>query len=129
MKRGIGQTMRIGELSTATGVSIATIRVYEREGLIQTASRTKGKLREFTSDQKRRLDFIKRVRDLGFSLDDVKGLLSHSGAVDVTLVDRIFDGIKIRKRDLERLEVRLSKVRAGALTVNDLDSAFGPSEY
>lgn len=121
--------MRIGELSMATGVSIATIRVYEREGLIETASRTKGKLREFTSDQKRRLDFIKRVRDLGFSLDDVKGLLSQSGAVDVTLVDRIFDGIIIRKRDLEQLEVCISKVRAGELTVNDMDSAFGPSEY
>lgn len=121
--------MRIGELSAATGVSIATIRVYEREGLIDPASRTKGKLREFTSDQKRRLDFIKRVRDLGFSLEDVKGLLSHSGAFDVTFVDRIFDGIIICKRDSEQLEVCLSKVRAGALTVNDLDSAFGPSGH
>ena len=120
--------MRIGQLAEVTGVSIATIRVYEREGLIETAARTKGKIREFDLDQRRRLDFIKRVRDLGFSLDDVKGLIFHPGAVDVNFVDRIFEGILTRKRDLEKLEGCLSKVRTGALSVNDLDGAFAPSE-
>lgn len=120
--------MRIGQLAEVTGVSIATIRVYEREGLIKTASRTKGRFREFELDQRRRLDFIKRVRDLGFSLEDVKGLIFHPGVVDVNFADRILDGIIVRKRDLEQLEICLLKVRTGALGANDLDKAFGPSE-
>ncbi len=90
--------------------------------------RTKGKIREFDLDQRRRLDFVKRVRDLGFSLDDVKGLIFRPGLVDVNFADRIFDGIVIRKRDLAQLETCLSKVRTGALSVIDLDKAFRPSE-
>lgn len=116
--------MRIGELAKDTGVSIATIRLYEREGLIQTASRTKGKLREFTTDQKRRLDFIKRVRNLGFSLDDVKALLAEKNAPDLDVMERVRHGIAIRKRDLGQLEDRLLKVSAGVSLAADLDGAF-----
>jgi DNA-binding transcriptional MerR regulator len=116
--------VRIGELAQVTGVSIATIRLYEREGLIDTASRTEGRFREFTSDQKSRLDFIKRVRNLGFSLDDVKALLTQSSAIDRDLMQRIQDGITIRKRDLEQLEDCLTKASVGEISATDLDSAF-----
>ncbi|MFJ5929959.1 MerR family transcriptional regulator [Sphingomonas sp. NPDC092331] len=53
--------MQIGELSRVTGVSIPTIRVYEREGLIAPADRTDGRFRIFTETQRQRLDFIKRL--------------------------------------------------------------------
>lgn len=100
--------MRIGELSKKTGVSIPTIRLYEREGLIGPAARTQGKLREFTLEQERRLDFIKRVRNLGFSLDDVKLLLNIAVAADEgegrDVLRNIRHGIVTRKQDLDRLE-------------------------
>ena len=120
--------MRIGELSKVTGVSIATIRLYEREGLIDPASRTEGKLREFTPEQERRLDFIKRVRNLGFSLDDVKALLSFStmsdGAISSDLIDHIHSGIASRKHDLDRLAKCLRDMSVGAISPADLDAAF-----
>ena len=116
--------MRIGELSQLTGVSIATIRLYEREGLIGTASRTGGKFREFTSDQECRLDFIKRIRNLGFSLNDVKALLTQSSTIDRDLLEQIRDGIAIRKRDLNQLEDCLSKASIGEIPATELDSAF-----
>lgn len=120
--------MRIGELSKATGVSIATIRLYEREGLIDPASRTEGKLREFTRGQQCRLDFIKRIRNIGFSLDDVKALLALSSATGRTtsseLMERIHDGIASRKRDLDRLENCLREAGEGVIPLESLDKAF-----
>ena len=120
--------MRIGELSKATGVSIPTIRLYEREGLIDPASRTEGKFREFTREQERRLDFIRRVRNLGFSLDDVKALLASPGATEgganSKLLQRMFDGIASRRRDLDRLENCLRDAGKGTVSPQDLDKAF-----
>lgn len=100
--------MRIGELSKITGVSIPTIRLYEKEGLIGPASRTQGRLREFSPEQEIRLNFIKRVRNLGFSLDDVKALLDLSGNAEENkrrnILQSIRSGIKTRRDDLARLE-------------------------
>lgn len=116
--------MKIGEIAHLTGVSIATIRLYEREGLIEQSSRTKGKLREFTLDQQRRLDFIKRVRNLGFSLDDVKALLTQHSVVEAPLMERMQRGIIVRKQDLAQLEECLANVSNGVTTGFDLDKAF-----
>lgn len=120
--------MRIGELSEITGVSIPTIRLYEREGLIDPASRTVGRFREFTPDQERRLDFIKRVRNLGFSLDEVKAFLALSREADEAscseLWDRIDAAVAGRERDLNRLMDCLRDARTGVIPFADLDSAF-----
>jgi len=118
--------MRIGELSKTTGVSIATIRLYEREGLIGPAERTDGKTRVFSEAQKRRLTFIRRVRNLGFSLDDVKALLAFADVHEqdrVSLVERIRSGIASRKRDLTRLEKHLSSALKSS-SPSDVEDAF-----
>lgn len=100
--------MRIGELSEKTGVSVPTIRLYEREGLIGPAARTQGRFREFSCEQESRLVFIKRVRSLGFSLDDVKSLLNIANCSGDderrAVLHSIRRGIVTRKRDLDRLE-------------------------
>jgi DNA-binding transcriptional MerR regulator len=119
--------MRIGELSRVTGVSIPTIRLYEREQLISPACRTQGRLREFNNEQRLRLDFIKRVRTLGFSLDEVKVLLALSDSVlseDKMLHIEILSGIRNRKRDLQNLEERLLSAVAGSQPFEGLASAF-----
>lgn len=118
--------MRIGELSKTTGVSVATIRLYEREGLIGPADRTDGKTRVFSEAQKRRLVFIKRVRNLGFSLDDVKALLAFTDSHQqdrVSLVERMRSGIASRKRDLARLEKHLNSALEGSSPA-DVEDAF-----
>jgi DNA-binding transcriptional MerR regulator len=122
--------MRIGELSKNTGVSIATIRLYEREGLIDPASRTVGKFREFNPGQERRLDFIKRVRNVGFSLDEVKALLALADATDgeatAKLTEQVFAGISSRERDLAQLKRCLQDAQASVVSFADIDWAFRP---
>lgn len=69
----------IGRLAAATGVNIETIRYYERAGLIPAPARTEGNYRSYRAEDVTRLTFIKRTRSLGFSVEQVRTLLSISG--------------------------------------------------
>ncbi len=68
-----------GTLSKLTGCNIETIRYYERIGLMPDPPRSEGGHRLYDDDHVRRLRFIRRARELGFSLVEVRGLL---GLVD-----------------------------------------------
>jgi Cu(I)-responsive transcriptional regulator len=74
--------LTIGRLASATGVNVETIRYYERSGLIAPPARTEGNYRSYRDDDVSRLRFIRRTRDLGFSLDQVRALLSIAGERD-----------------------------------------------
>jgi Cu(I)-responsive transcriptional regulator len=67
--------MKIGELSRATGAKVETIRFYERLGLLAAPERTAGNYRAYELVHLSRLSFIRRARDLGFTLDQVRDLL------------------------------------------------------
>jgi len=69
-------TITIGSLSEKTGVNIETIRYYEREGIIPPPARSEGGRRIYTEADVRRLNFIHKCRDLGFSLKEIDSLLS-----------------------------------------------------
>jgi len=77
----------IGELSARTGVNIETIRYYERIRLMQPPPRTKGGHRAYRSDDVRRLCFIRRARELGFPLDDIRRLLAFADRGEVACVE------------------------------------------
>ena len=68
--------MHIGEAARRSGMAAKTIRFYEEAGLIEPAPRTEGGYREFGDVDVRRLQFIHRARDLGFSVGEVGRLLS-----------------------------------------------------
>lgn len=68
--------MKIGAVAKKTGIGIETIRFYEREGLIAVPSRGPSGYREYSGDFETRLFFIRRAKDLGFSLKEIKELLS-----------------------------------------------------
>ncbi len=65
----------IGALSKHTGCNIETIRYYEREGLLPNPPRTDGGHRIYAEEHLKRLTFIRRSRELGFTLEEVRGLL------------------------------------------------------
>ena len=73
------RALSIGELSRDTGVNIETIRYYERIGVMPKPARTQGGHRAYDATQLKRLAFIKRSRELGFSLGEIRALL---GLVD-----------------------------------------------
>jgi len=68
----------IGALSKHTGTNIETIRYYERVGLLPAPGRTAGGYRLYGPDHLKRLTFIRRARALGFSLAEVRRLLTLS---------------------------------------------------
>lgn len=105
--------LTIGKLASATGVKVETIRYYERVGLIASPPRTEGNYRSYGLDDLARLRFIRRTRDLGFSLEQVRALLSLSGQRDsecgtvdaiatehLAAVDRKLADLKALRREL-----------------------------
>jgi MerR family mercuric resistance operon transcriptional regulator len=89
--------LQIGELALASGVSIDTVRYYEKRKLIHSISRTSGGYRLFDSHTVERIKFIKQAQEFGFSLDEIKSLLTSGGAEECQ-----------KMRDL--LEQKLSEV-------------------
>jgi len=67
--------MQIGEAAQATGVSAKMIRHYEAIGLIPAADRRQSNYRDYGAADLHRLGFIRRARDLGFSIDEIRNLL------------------------------------------------------
>jgi Cu(I)-responsive transcriptional regulator len=67
--------MQIGEVARATGVSAKMIRHYESIGLIPAADRRDSNYRDYSRHDVHRLGFIRRARDLGFSMDEIRDLL------------------------------------------------------
>jgi MerR family mercuric resistance operon transcriptional regulator len=107
--------LTIGALSKQSGVAVETVRYYEREGLLPSAPRTAGGHRIFDEAHLRRLSFIRRSRELGFSGTEVRTLLGMvdggytCGEVrDLTL--RHLVSVRAKIADLRRLEKALAAI-------------------
>ena len=103
------ETFPIGKLAAESGIGIETIRYYERIGLLAPPPRTRSGRRVFNRDNLRVLVFIRRSRELGFSLEEIRALLRLSDqnascrqVRDIT-APRLAD-IRARLRDLQKME-------------------------
>ena len=67
--------MNIGQAARRSGISAKMIRYYEKIGLIPPAARSESNYREYTGADVERLSFINRSRNLGFSVEEIQGLL------------------------------------------------------
>jgi Cu(I)-responsive transcriptional regulator len=83
--------MKIGELAKATGTKVETVRYYEQSGLLPAPARTQGNYRSYGGEHLARLSFIRRARDLGFSIAQLRALLdlSDDRIRDCATVDHI----------------------------------------
>jgi MerR family mercuric resistance operon transcriptional regulator len=85
----VGQSVgiQIGELSRRTGCNIETIRYYERIALLPAPARSAGRYRIYDTGDVRRLAFIRRARELGFALDEIRLLLALSDNGDAACAE------------------------------------------
>jgi MerR family mercuric resistance operon transcriptional regulator len=106
----------IGALSKRSSVNVETIRYYERIGLLPAPPRSAGGYRIYSSAHADRLRFVRRARDLGLSLDEVRRLLgladqkSSSCAKVHDLAAHHLADIRARIADLKRMEHVLSRL-------------------
>ena len=109
-------TMTIGQVASGAGVNIQTVRYYERRGLLPKAPRTASGYRQYDADAVARLRFIKRAQDLGFSLEEIAGLLelrvehgAACAAVEATAKEKI---AMVEKKigELERMRMVLAEL-------------------
>lgn len=106
--------LRIGALAKATDTRVVTIRYYEKIGLLPPPRRTAGNYRAYRVEHLDRLRFIRRCRDLGFTLEQVRDLLRLSGEDDRDCgeVDHIAaDHLRTVERKLEGLERLADELR------------------
>ena len=101
--------MMIGKLAKESGVGIETIRFYERRGLLLPVKRKPSGYREYDEESLIRIEFIKKAKDLGFSLDEVGELLamkvqnkSHCKKVYSKATEKL-ENVRAKIKDLERI--------------------------
>nr|WP_243734803.1 MULTISPECIES: MerR family transcriptional regulator [Pseudonocardia] len=98
------ELMQIGQVSTRIGLSLRTIRHWDEVGLVTPSARSAGGFRLYTETDVERLAFIKRLKPLDFSLDQIKELLAT--------VDGLAQQEELSSERLEDLLGRLAMFRA-----------------
>ncbi len=105
---------KIGEVAKLVGLGSETVRYYEKEGIVPKAERAQNGYRLYDETHVRRLRFVKRSRELGFSLDKVRSLLEIADSTNMTCksVKKVAEGhlAEVQKniRDLQKMEKALS---------------------
>jgi MerR family mercuric resistance operon transcriptional regulator len=129
------RTLTIGRLAAQAGVNLETVRYYERVGLMPPPDRTPGGHRDYRPEHRARLAFIRRARELGFGIDDIRALtrLAEPGQSSCAEVQAIasdhLNTVRAKLADLTRLEAVLdSAIRqcgAGDVPVCPVIEALG----
>ena len=119
--------LTIGRVARAAGVAIDTIRYYEREGLLPEPERRLSGYRDYTPDAVTRLRFIRRAKELGFTLVEIRELLTLSADRE-----RGVRGVKQRAEarlvEIERRIRELKRVQRGLKNLIDTCPGHGAPE-
>lgn len=118
-------SLSIGQLARAAGIGVETVRFYEREGLVPEPPRRESGYRMYPPDTVDRLRFIRRAKDLGFSLREINDLLSLAGQPhgDRGEVRRLAE---TKLAQIERRIHDLESVRAVLAHLTEQCSGHGP---
>jgi MerR family mercuric resistance operon transcriptional regulator len=123
--RTVTKPLTIGRLAQAVGINLETVRFYERQGLLPKPPRSTSGYRLFPADAARRLKFIKRAQELGFSLSEIRELLALKMSPRTTSTE-------IRKRtetkiaDIERKIKTLNSMRRSLVKLAGSCSGCSP---
>jgi DNA-binding transcriptional MerR regulator len=114
----MSQNLSIGELANETGVKVVTVRYYERVGVLPAPARSASNYRIYGEEHVRRLRFVRRCRDLGFALDQIRDLLRLSSEAAPTCAEvcaisaHHLEAIEDKVNDLKRLERELLRINS-----------------
>ncbi|MFM0007707.1 MULTISPECIES: MerR family transcriptional regulator [Paraburkholderia] len=124
--------LTIGQLARATGTKVETFRFYEETGLLPAPARTEANYRAYSEAHLRPLSFIRRARDLGFSLEQVRELLQLAddrGRIDAIAsahraeIERKICDLKALKAELDSL---IDQCSCGAVAECRIIDALSP---
>lgn len=119
------ERLTIGRLARLGGVNLETVRYYERQGLLAKPPRTASGYRAFPEEAARRLRFIKRAQELGFSLREIRDLLSlrmRPGTRSAEIRSRAHAKIT----DVDQKIRALQAIRKALRTLSDRCDGCGP---
>jgi DNA-binding transcriptional MerR regulator len=99
-------SLQIGEIAALSGVSVDTVRYYEKLRLLPAAPRKSSGYRVFSPKAVEQIKFIKQAQELGFSLDEIKGLLKSGGAEECLQVRDLLE------RKVAEMDEQIKKMKA-----------------
>lgn len=120
------RSLTIGQLAKKARVNVETVRYYERRGLISKPPRRDSGYRQYSQDTVARIKFIKRAKELGFSLKEISELLSLRVDPDTTCGD-VKRRAEVKIADIEEKIRALQKVKKALTKLVVLCSGQGPT--
>src|SRR5205809_820289 len=124
---GAADRLTISRLAQRAGVNLETVRYYERKGLLPKPPRTASGYRMFPADAARRLLFIKRAQELGFSLAEIRELLSLRMRPGTSRAD-IRERATAKIADIDEKLRALKAMRKTLLALSERCDGCGPLE-
>ena len=118
--------MKIGELSKLSGLSAHTLRFYEKQGLIQASTRSESNYRIYSSSDLATAKFIKRSREMGFSLEEVEVFLSIRADKPAHVCR---DAKDIAQQKIKDVQIKIEEMQQVLVALHKLsDACCGGSE-
>ena len=118
--------LTIGQLAKRANVGVETVRFYEREGLLEEPDRRASGYRQYDEDVVRRLEFIRKAKDLGFTLKEIKELLSLKLDPSTTCAD-VKERAETKIEDIEGKIRTLQRMKRALVKVTKSCSGSGPT--
>src|SRR5215212_7002838 len=117
--------LKIGELARQTGLSIKTIRYYERRGLLEQPPRTQGGYRLYGPEEVARLRFVQRAKLLGLTLEEIREMVELAVRCNEgEIVPRLEEVLETKLKETERKMAELSAFRKNLLYYRKRASAL-----
>lgn len=110
------KTMTVGQLAKKVQINIETVRYYERRGLLPEPIRSESRYRQYTENDVARILFIKRAKELGFTLKEISELLSLKIDSETTcgdvkkLSESKIANVEEKIRDLQKIKKKLEEL-------------------
>ncbi len=111
LANSMARALQIGQVARETGLTVDTIRFYEKQRLLRHPPRTEGGFRQFTAHDVQSIHFIRRAQDLGFSLNEIRELLLLQSG-EVSACSHVRDLLKAKLSSVQEKITELQKLES-----------------